>query len=49
LLLGEHLEPGHAVVWFPAAVVAAIGVVLLARTGEPHGTTEPRAQVAEPG
>jgi hypothetical protein len=34
LLLGEHLEPGHAVIWVPAAVVAAIGVVVLARTGE---------------
>jgi hypothetical protein len=37
-LLGERLEHGHAVVWVPAAIVAAIGVVLLARTGEPHGT-----------
>jgi hypothetical protein len=34
LLLGERLEPGHASVWLPAAVVAAAGVVLLARTGE---------------
>jgi hypothetical protein len=34
LLLGERLEHGHAVVWLPAAVVAAVGVVLLARTGE---------------
>ncbi len=34
LLLGERLEPGHAAVWLPAAVVAAAGVVLLARTGE---------------
>jgi drug/metabolite transporter (DMT)-like permease len=34
LLLGERLEPGHAVVWLPAAVVAGVGVVLLARTGE---------------
>ena len=33
-LLGERLEPGHAAVWVPAAIVAAIGVVLLARTGE---------------
>jgi hypothetical protein len=49
LLLGEHLEPGHAVVWFPAAVVAGIGVVLLARTGEPHGTEETPAEVAGPG
>jgi hypothetical protein len=49
LLLGEHLEPGHAVIWFPAAVVAAVGVVLLARTGEPHETAETRPPVAEPG
>src|SRR4051795_5508274 len=49
LLLGEHLEPGHAVVWVPAAVVAAVGVVLLARTGEPHATEETRPPVAEPG
>jgi hypothetical protein len=34
VLLGERLEPGHAAVWLPAAVVAAVGVVLLARTGE---------------
>jgi hypothetical protein len=34
VLLWERLEPGHAVVWLPAAVVAAAGVVLLARTGE---------------
>src|SRR3954452_7868731 len=49
LLLGEHLEPGHAAVWLPAAVVAGIGVVLLARTGEPHGTEETRPAVAGPG
>jgi hypothetical protein len=36
LLLGEHLEPGHAAVWIPAAAVAAAGVVLLARSGQPH-------------
>jgi drug/metabolite transporter (DMT)-like permease len=34
LLLGERLEPGHAAIWLPAALVAACGVVLLARTGE---------------
>jgi hypothetical protein len=34
LLLGERLEPGHASVWVPAAVVAAVGVVLLARSPE---------------
>jgi hypothetical protein len=33
-LLGERLEPGHAVVWAPAGLVAAIGVVLLSRSGE---------------
>jgi drug/metabolite transporter (DMT)-like permease len=46
LLLGERLEPGHAVVWGPAAVVAAIGVVLLSRTDEdfhrPLGVRGPR-------
>jgi drug/metabolite transporter (DMT)-like permease len=36
LLLGERLEPGHAVIWLPAAAIAAAGVVLLARTGQPH-------------
>jgi hypothetical protein len=34
LLLGERLEPGHAGIWVPAAFVAAVGVVVLARTGE---------------
>ncbi|MFC5685218.1 DMT family transporter [Amycolatopsis mediterranei] len=33
-LTGERLEPGHAFVWVPAAAVAVVGVVLLARTGE---------------
>jgi hypothetical protein len=42
LLLGERLEPGHAVIWLPAAAVAAVGVVLLARTGEPHAEEEER-------
>jgi hypothetical protein len=32
ILLGESLEPGHAAVWAPAAVVATVGVVLLARS-----------------
>jgi drug/metabolite transporter (DMT)-like permease len=36
LLLGERLEPGHAAVWLPAAIVAAIGVIVLARTSEPQ-------------
>jgi hypothetical protein len=40
-LLGERLEPGHAGLWGPAALVAAVGVVLLARSagtrkGEPR-------------
>jgi hypothetical protein len=34
LLLGERLEPGHAAIWLPAAVLAAAGVIVLARTGE---------------
>jgi hypothetical protein len=34
LLLGERLEPGHAAIWLPAAVIAGVGVVLLARTGQ---------------
>jgi hypothetical protein len=45
-LLGERLEPGHATVWVPAGIVAAIGVVLLARTGEPHGTAPDAAPSA---
>ena len=40
LLLGEHLEPGHAAIWIPAAAVSAIGVIVLARTGE-HPPPEP--------
>src|SRR6476661_2998487 len=32
ILLGERLTPGHAAVWVPAAIVAAVGVVLLARS-----------------
>jgi len=36
LLLGEQLEPGAVAVWLPAAIVAAIGVVVLASTGQPH-------------
>jgi hypothetical protein len=42
LLLGERLEPGHAAIWLPAAVVAAVGVVLLARTGQPAAAEEQR-------
>ncbi|PWW24306.1 magnesium transporter NIPA [Geodermatophilus normandii] len=33
LLLGEHLEPGHAAVWGPAGLVAVVGIVLLTRGG----------------
>src|SRR5215218_7146953 len=36
LLLAEHLAPGSIAIWLPAAVVAAIGVVVLATTGQPH-------------
>jgi drug/metabolite transporter (DMT)-like permease len=32
ILLGERLESGHATVWVPAAIAAAAGVVLLARS-----------------
>ena len=32
LLLGERLQPGHAIVWGPAALLAAVGVVVLARS-----------------
>jgi drug/metabolite transporter (DMT)-like permease len=50
LLLGERLAPGHAATWLPAAAVAALGVVLLARTGQgcrrPLGRRRPRAPVA---
>jgi drug/metabolite transporter (DMT)-like permease len=42
LLLGERLEPGHTGIWLPAAVVAAIGVVVLARTGGPRVTDDSR-------
>ena len=42
LLLGERLEPGHAGIWLPAAIVAGIGVVILARTGEPHERADSR-------
>ena len=41
ILLGERLEPGHAAVWVPAAIGAAVGVVLLA-----HSREQRRAPVA---
>jgi hypothetical protein len=45
VLLGERLEPGHAAVWLPAAVLAAVGVALLARTPAP---SVPVARAADP-
>lgn len=48
LLLGERLEPGHAAVWVPAGLIAAAGVVLLARTGSSHRTpVVPRSGTTE--
>jgi hypothetical protein len=41
ILIGERLEPGHASVWVPAGIVAAAGVVLLARSR--RGTDAPPA------
>ncbi|MGY1735666.1 DMT family transporter [Geodermatophilus sp. SYSU D00684] len=41
LLLGEHLEPGRAAVWGPAALVAVVGVVLLTRSSGPPRETAP--------
>ncbi|WP_246271495.1 hypothetical protein [Amycolatopsis acididurans] len=50
LLLGERLEPGHAAVWAPAALIAVVGVVLLARTGSgcrrPVFTRPPQTRAA---
>jgi len=46
LLLGERLQPGHAVIWLPAAAVAAVGVVLLARTGQPRRRDQAQTPVA---
>ena len=34
-LLGERLAPGHAGVWAPAALLAAVGVVLLGQDRHP--------------
>lgn len=42
LLLGERLEPGQAAIWLPAAAVAAVGVVVLARTGDPGAGSRER-------
>jgi drug/metabolite transporter (DMT)-like permease len=49
VLLGERLEPGHAAVWLPAAVVAAVGVVVLARTGESRASADRGQPVAGAG
>jgi drug/metabolite transporter (DMT)-like permease len=49
LLLGERLEPGHAAVWLPAAAVAAVGVVVLARTGERHTGADTQPPIAGAG
>jgi drug/metabolite transporter (DMT)-like permease len=48
LLLGERLEPGHAAVWLPAALIASVGVIVLATTGPRHPAEEtpPRRPVA---
>jgi hypothetical protein len=50
ILLGEHLEPGHAAVWVPAGIVAAVGVVLLARSraGHPDPAVSAAPRSAEP-
>ena len=49
LLLGERLEPGQVHIWLPAAIVAAVGVVVLARTGERPGRAVTRAPEAGRG
>jgi hypothetical protein len=46
LLLGERLEPGHAGIWVPAGIVAAVGVVLLARS--PQGRRTSTVSAASP-
>jgi hypothetical protein len=46
ILLGERLEPGHAAVWAPAAIVAVVGVVLLA--GSPEQRLTPPAASGAP-
>src|SRR6476661_3829171 len=46
ILLGERLEPGHAAVWVPAAIAAAIGVILLARSREQQGVPVTHSGVA---
>lgn len=50
ILLGERLEPGHAAVWLPAGVIAAVGIVLLARSEDtcrrPVGRGRARRQEA---
>ena len=46
LLLGETLDFGNAAIWVPAAVLAAAGVIVLARTGQPHARQEAPRQDA---
>jgi hypothetical protein len=36
VLLSERLELGHAAIGLPAAVLSAVGVIVLARTAERH-------------
>ena len=49
LLLGERLQPGHSLVWVPAAIVASVGVAVLARSGrEPRHPAEDGARNARP-
>jgi drug/metabolite transporter (DMT)-like permease len=49
LLLGERLDTGSAGIWVPAALVAAVGVIVLARTGEPHPPEDTGAAPGESG
>ena len=43
LLLGERLEPGYAALWLPAGGLAAVGVVLLARSQQTGRQPRPAA------
>ena len=48
LLLGERLQPGHALVWGPAALLAAVGVVILARSSPGrHSAEAPEENAAD--
>ncbi|MGY1745828.1 DMT family transporter [Blastococcus sp. SYSU D00695] len=46
LLLDERLAPGRVAIWLPAALVAAVGVVLLARTGAAPAAEEQPGRTA---